>query len=106
MAANHLLAIQARDLLCRELQMEAPSPPEMIGSMVSIPLPTASAKSAAVNMVVAEKLQSCLFTQHGIEVPIFHWKSSEAWLLRVSLQSYNSIDQVKRLAEILRGHGF
>ena len=96
MSVNHALIVEARELLLRTFELEAPCPVEMIGSMASIPLPHASAGSAA----------------HGLDAEGLHdWlreRGVEAWLhphpmplLRISAQIYNEISQYRRLARLL-----
>ena len=69
----------------------------MIGSMVSIPLPSEENGCFAH----CDTLQRQLYDEHQIEVPIYRGPD-HAWLLRVSLQAYNTIEQIERLARILR----
>jgi isopenicillin-N epimerase len=96
MSVNHALVVEARDLLLRTLELEAPCPEDMIGSMASIPLPRAAAGSAA----------------HALDPKGLHdWlreRGVEAWLhphpvplLRLSAQLYNEISQYERLAQLI-----
>ncbi len=98
MSANQRLAIEARRVLCGALRINAPSPPEMIGSLVSVPLPADRRQSAEE----ADSFQARLYDRHRIELPIFPGPIAETRLLRVSLQAYNDISQIERLAEVLR----
>ena len=116
MQQNRELALRSQAMLSDALEIAPPCPAAMIGSMVSVPL-------VGVDRVGAESLARDLFDRHRIEVPIFSGVtdrtgsdragSSEtgsgdagsgdaAPLLRVSLQAYNDIGQVERLADILR----
>ena len=47
MAANHDLALAARDLLCEAFDVDPPAPDDMLGSMATVPLP-APGSSASV----------------------------------------------------------
>jgi isopenicillin-N epimerase len=106
MAANHDLAIRGRDLLCDRLGVEPPAPDEMIGAMATVPLnlpPDDDAVAAFRDELAEEDL---------IEVPIVAWpvpgareggrggRPTSTWV-RISLQQYNSLDDVERLAEAL-----
>lgn len=97
MAANHALALQARDLLCGTFDIEPPAPDTMLGSMASLPLPAASPGSPAARL-----------DHEGLAL-WFRERSVETWLhpfprpvIRVSAQRYNSLDQYARLADLLR----
>lgn len=97
MRVNHQLALRSRDLLCDALAIDPPAPSEMIGSMVSVPLP--SAGGAPVTDL--DPLQIALYEHHRLELPIFPGPA-DGRLLRISLQAYNDIGQVERLCEVLR----
>lgn len=89
MQRNHQLAIAARQVLCRALEVPPPCPEEMLGSLAVIPLPDGD----------ATLLHNHLLQQH-IEVPIVPWRH-QGRLLRISAQIYNRIDQYHSLAEVL-----
>jgi isopenicillin-N epimerase len=96
MATNRALALQARSVLMECLDIDAPCPDAMIGSMASLPLPAAAIGSPAA----------------GLDTQALHdWfreRGVETWLhphpipvLRISAQLYNSIDQFHHLARLL-----
>ncbi|MEX2424968.1 MAG: aminotransferase class V-fold PLP-dependent enzyme [Acidimicrobiia bacterium] len=89
MAANHGLALAARDLLGGRLGIDAPVPEEMIGSMAALPL-------AGTRPGLAERLR-----RQGIVAPIPPWPSAEHHLVRVSAQRYNTLDEYDRLADAI-----
>jgi isopenicillin-N epimerase len=93
MSSNHNLALKARQRLCDALQIDAPAPKSMIGSLVSVPLP---------EDLPADELGTKLYEEHHIEVPVFRGPQENTFLLRVSAQAYNHIDQIDRLAKVLR----
>ena len=88
MRHNHELALQARDLLCSELQLEKPAPDEMLGAMAAVLLPKGD-----------QTLQDRLLFEHRIEVPIMPWPEP---LLRVSAQLYNTLADYEKLVHALR----
>lgn len=90
MAHNHAMAIAARQRLCQNLNVEPPCPEAMLGSMAVVPLPDGS----------AESLQTRLFQQSHIEVPIIPWQPPKR-LMRVSAQIYNTLAEYDRLADNL-----
>ncbi len=98
MSANRQLALDARQVLCEALQVEPPSPAAMIGSLVTVPIPPA--KTGWKDKL--DPLQVSLYDRHRFEVPIFAGPDTNTRLLRVSLQAYNHIGQIERLANVLR----
>jgi isopenicillin-N epimerase len=86
-AHNHGLACTAQEILCEALATPVPCPPEMLGSMASVFLPG--------DTTVA--LQDRLFFEDGIEVPVKPWSKNQL-LMRVSLQAYNRMEDIHRLA--------
>jgi len=95
MASNHALALESRAHLCAALGIDPPCPAAMIGSMTSLPLPPA-AQGAAASQLEGDALGSW-FRERGVEA----WVSRRPFaLLRVSAQLYNSIAEVRRLAEL------
>ena len=99
MRRNRDLALRARDLLCRSLQIDPPAPDEMLGSMAAFPLPDGEAISAP--SLDGDSLQEALFDRFQIEVPIVPWPHPPKRVLRISAQLYNSIDDYAKLAGAL-----
>jgi isopenicillin-N epimerase len=102
MARNRQLALEARGLLLRALDLEPACPETMIGSMASILLPPALPGAAALGLD-AQALHDW-FRTRGIET----WLHPHPrLLLRVSAQLYNNIGQFEQLAgrlqQVLRG---
>jgi isopenicillin-N epimerase len=102
MARNRELALAARNVLCRALQIEAPSPDECIGSLAAVPLADTPASEKPVPPLYLDPFQNRLLEKHGIEVPILYWPAYPKRLIRISAQLYNSLPQYERLAEVLR----
>jgi isopenicillin-N epimerase len=101
MNRNRALAIEARRILCESLDIEPPCPEEMLGSMAAIPLPpNAPVLPAAENRT--DPLQTKLFNEYAIEVPVARWGDPEQRCLRISAHGYNSRDQYLYLAAALR----
>lgn len=101
MNRNRNMAIEARRILCKSLDIEPPCPEEMLGSMAAIPLPASSpALSAAENRI--DPLQAKLFNEYAIEVPVSRWGDLEQRCLRICAHGYNSRDQYLYLAEALQ----
>jgi isopenicillin-N epimerase len=101
MAANHGLALAARDLLCETLGVAAPAPDEMLGSMATVPLPAPGRSDAPTD---AWAIGDALWRDHRIEVPIMTMppppgeEPGPRVYVRVSAQQYNEIGQYARLA--------
>lgn len=94
-ASNHALAIQAREILTMALQVKAPCPTEMLGSMASLPL---AAQGGWVRG--KDPLKLALWEKFRIEVPVMYW-NERRWL-RISAQAYNGVDQYRYLASALQ----
>jgi len=103
MAANHALALDGRDRIAQALRIEPPAPDAMLGSMATLPLP--SALDEAGGIALARVLES----EDGIQVPIVDWPVRAARvagvppriLIRLSAQRYNEPADYDRLAEAL-----
>ncbi len=98
---NRDLALHARALLTESLGVESPAPDSMIGSLVSLRLPSGE-EDAPTGPLPFDPLHLQLFDAHRIEVPIMPWPAKGDRLLRISAQLYNSIEQYERLAVALR----
>ena len=105
MAANHALALEARDRLADLLGGGIPAPDALLGSMVAVPIPGLGADDEAA------WLHEALFDEDQIEVPIVPWPVPGARpsptdpprsvLVRVSAQRYNDPGDVERLVAAL-----
>lgn len=100
MAHNHELMLRVRAALLQQLGIDAPAPTDMLGSMVTVPLPQATLRS--VQAPALEPLQDDLFERYRVEVPVFRWPSGGALHLRVTAQAYNGWDDYERLMAALR----
>ena len=98
MQRNREKALAAQQILSDALQIKPPAPASMIGSLVAVPLP----ESITRRFSDFAAIQRRLYENHRVEVPIFVGPDGSTGLLRVSLQAYNNIDQIERLADVLR----
>jgi isopenicillin-N epimerase len=98
MARNRALALEARAILGRTLGNAAPAPDDMIGSLVSMPLPDGP---SAVSPLATDPLQEALLDRFAIEVPVFPWPAPPARFIRLSCQLYNARVDYERLATAL-----
>jgi isopenicillin-N epimerase len=96
---NHALAMTARRLLSRSLQVEPPCPESLLGSMATLPLPERFQGKPKTNKIDAEQLE--LYDRFGIEVPFVRMGNPEKRYFRVSAQLYNALSDYERLAEAL-----
>jgi isopenicillin-N epimerase len=98
-AHNHELVLTARRILCDALEVPAPCPDEMLGSLAALPLPDATV--APSGPLYTDPLQDALLAEHHIEVPVMLWPAPPRRLIRVSAQAYNQPSDYVRLAEAL-----
>jgi isopenicillin-N epimerase len=101
MRRNRELALAARRILCTALAIEPPAPEELIGTLVSVPLPEGKGIRTR-DMLHLDPLQERLLAEHAIEVPVISWPRWPRRLVRISAQLYNSVPQYERLAAALR----
>ncbi len=99
-AANHQLAVAARRLLCRRLQLEPPCPEGMLGAMATLPLPERFQGTPKSGKIDAEQLR--LYDEFGIELPFLRFGSPERRYFRLSAHLYNSLAEYEYLAEALK----
>ena len=72
------------------------APDEMIGAMITVPLPAA----AGTTTEQAERLRTALLVEDRIEVQLHEWRG-RLWV-RVSAQIYNDLADVLRLADAVQ----
>ena len=92
-AYMHNLACTAADLLADAWGTEVATPREMIGAMVTVPLPL----SAGTTDEEAVRLRVALLVEDRIEVQLHAWRG-RLWV-RVSAQVYNDVSDIERLAQ-------
>jgi isopenicillin-N epimerase len=92
---NHELAWSAGRELSRRLDVKLIAPEEMIGTMITVPLPSRFGSTAAS----AAALRDALLFDHKIEVHVGVWNDQVC--VRISAQIYNEMADIARLAEAL-----
>ena len=97
---NHDLAVAGRKLLCTAMDIDAPCPEGMLGSMAAVPLPGGADAPVPTSPLAKDPLYERLCAR-GFEVPVMPWPALAARLLRVSAQAYNDLDQYRALAAAL-----
>ena len=107
-ARNHELALAGRELLLAALDVPAPAPAEMIGSMASVPL----SEEPGAGRVQGIDLYGDPVHDHlealGIQAMLTPWPQRPGagpWrrLLRISAAAYNDLAQYEALAAALPG---
>lgn len=103
---NREKTLAGRGLLMERLNIDSPCPADMIGSLAALPLPVGAggadvALDYATVPTASHPLHTRLLKEFQIEVPIFFWPKSPHRLLRISMQAYNTVGQVERLANVL-----
>lgn len=96
-ADNRALARAGRALLLEALDIAAPAPESMLGSMAAVPVPPDTDSSSNI----FDPLTMALHTDWAIEVPVFSWPVPPERLLRISAQQYNAIADFRSLAAAL-----
>ena len=96
-ARNRALALDAQRMLCDVLEIDAPCPEDMIGSMAAVPLWPRAHDEAPDPRLAIDPVQEALY-RRGVEVPVQAWPAPPERVLRVSVQAYTSRAQVERLA--------
>jgi isopenicillin-N epimerase len=95
MQRNHDLVMQGRQVICKLLDIAAPCPESMIGSMATLTVPKILDKYTYMS------LHDELFDKYGIEVQVVPWQGESKLLVRIAAQIYNSIEHYNCLAEAL-----
>jgi isopenicillin-N epimerase len=110
---NHDLVIKARGLLGEMLDVTAPCPETMLGSMATLPLPEkfqrrpVHGKTAHLAHKVDSPLpkidheQLRLYDQYGVEVPLMRIGEPVRRCFRISAQVYNTIHEYEHFGKAL-----
>lgn len=95
---NHELTVWVQQMLCERWGVEPMTPLDgrLLGSMCTVRLP---APLDQLSVTDAAELQSRLYHEHQIEVPIMHWAGAAH--VRPCCQVYNIAAQYERLAETI-----
>jgi len=96
---NHRLAVEARQVLCRSLGVEAPCPEQLLGAMATLPLPDRFQGRPRAGRIDLE--QEWLYDQSRVEVPFVRFGWPERRYFRVSAHIYNSLPEYLYLAAAL-----
>ena len=96
MERNRALALIGRQILLDRFSIDPPAPDAMLGSMATIPLPSADSLSEKD----VRAWQQSLFLRDRIEVPVFKTIGQQT-CARISAQAYNDQQQYERLANAL-----
>jgi isopenicillin-N epimerase len=99
MRRNRALALDARRRVCAAVGTPPPAPDEMIGSLAAIVLP--DGQTTEIMWRRPDPIQTRLYDDWHIEVPVMSWPAAPKRLIRLSAQLYNSPDHYVRLAEAL-----
>ena len=97
MTHNQNLAIDARKILCDSLNVYPPAPQEMLGTLVTLPVP----EKIASHTMSAESFQNWLFENHKIEVPVNRNDQTNQLWFRISAQIYNHAAEYQKLADAI-----
>lgn len=97
---NKKLAIEARDILHEALGTPKLCPDSMIVGLSAVALPGDG--SIAKSVLVPDPLHTLLFEKHNIQVPVFGWPHHNRRYLRTASYLYNSIEEYRYLANILK----
>ena len=89
----HALAWEAAGLLSERWRTTFAIPEDMVGAMVTVPLPAAAGSTDAD----ATRLRLALLVEDRIEVPLHAWRGG-LWV-RVSAQIYNDREDIARLGD-------
>ena len=99
---NHEKTILARDLLCDAMHVAPPCPDSMIGSLASIPLNTSLLEPFSQSQFSpTDQLQWTLRDEYQFELPVFQLALPKQACMRISMQAYNDVSQVERLARVI-----
>lgn len=97
---NRALAIVGRAALAQRLGVALPCPEALLASMATLPLPTPLQQPPA-DTARFDPVQTRLYRDHAIEVPIVRWGEPRRRHVRISAQAYNDIADYEKLAEAL-----
>ena len=101
MKRNHDICIQARDVFCTELGLNPSCPAEMNAGMTTLELPTVG-EMVPPDYKNVDTLQERIFKEHNLELPLWYWSQPPRRTTRLSVQLYNTPEQFRYAAGILK----
>jgi isopenicillin-N epimerase len=102
MRHNHELMLRGRSILANALAgvpgcVVETSPETMVGTMITMIVPEPPEALANRATCYDDALQDALFDRHRIVVPVWRFAATNARVVRVSAQVYNTPEQYKKL---------
>ena len=100
MKHNTDLAINARNILLDALDTPKLCPDSMIVGLSAVVLPKADIPITSV--LEPDPLHTLLYEKYNIQVPVFGWPHHNRRYLRTASYLYNSLEEYRYLAEVLK----
>jgi isopenicillin-N epimerase len=100
MERNTSLAIEARNIILEVLGTSKMCPDSMIVGLSAVALPGEGVATKSV--LEPDPLHTLLYAKYNIQVPVFGWPHHNRRYLRTASYLYNSIEEYRYLAEILK----
>ena len=100
MEHNTSLAIEARNIILEVLGTSKMCPDSMIVGLSAVALPGEGVATKSV--LEPDPLHTLLYAKYNIQVPVFGWPHHNRRYLRTASYLYNSIEEYRYLAEILK----
>jgi isopenicillin-N epimerase len=97
---NRSLALRGRAILQEAVEIPAPSPEEMVGSLAAVPLPPRE-DGLDLPPMSQDPVAKHLFETYRIEALVSVWPRSPGRVLRASAQLYNDESQFETLSRAL-----
>lgn len=101
MKRNHDICIQARDYFCSELGLAPGCPAAMNPAMSTIRLPNLG-EDHPPDYKHCDAIQDRIYREYGLELPLWYWGDPPGRTTRISVQLYNSFEQLSYAAGILK----
>ena len=98
---NHEVCIQARDIFCQELGLKPSCPDNMNAAMSTIELPFLG-ENHPPDYKSCDTIQDKIYEEYNLELPLWYWSQPPRRTTRISVQLYNSLEQYKYAAGILK----
>jgi len=105
---NHELALAGGTMLRNAIGATPAAPDDMLGSMVSVPLPVEAGPGKVQGVALYDDPVHAYLIERGIQVMVTPWPQRPdggPWrrLVRISAAAYNDLAQYRRLADALTG---